>query len=80
MPYIIRRDTMTGPAVAKFEEDLFKLTSEMGSVDGFLIPTAEVPSVFRDEILNEKIFRFTFVHLPPVSVQKRERMVRTRTA
>ena len=57
VPYIVNRDTMTGTGqLPKFEEDLFKLTSEIGGMDGFLIPTAEVPvtNMFQDEILNEE--------------------------
>ena len=57
VPYIVNRDSMTGTGqLPKFEEDLFKLTSEIGGMDGFLIPTAEVPvtNMFRDEILNEE--------------------------
>ena len=56
VPYIVNRDTMTGTGqLPKFEEDLFKLTAEIGGQDGFLIPTAEVPvtNMFRDEILSE---------------------------
>ena len=44
---------MTGTGqLPNFEEDLFKLTSEIGGMDGFLIPTAEVPvtNMFQDEI------------------------------
>ena len=57
VPYIVNRDTMTGTGqLPKFEEDLFKLTSEINGMDGFLIPTAEVPvtNMFRDEIINEE--------------------------
>ena len=57
VPYIVNRNAMTGTGqVPKFEEDLFKLTSEIGGMDGFLIPTAEVPvtNMFQDEILNEE--------------------------
>ena len=57
VPYIVNRDAMTGTGqLPKFEEDLFKLTSEINGMDGFLIPTAEVPvtNMFRDEIINEE--------------------------
>ncbi len=57
VPYIVNRDTMTGTGqLPKFEDDLFKLTSEINGMDGFLIPTAEVPvtNMYRDEILNEE--------------------------
>ncbi len=57
VPYIVNRDTMTGTGqLPKFEDDLFKLTSEINGMDGFLIPTAEVPvtNMFRDEIINEE--------------------------
>ena len=52
VPYIVNRNAMTGTGqLPKFEEDLFKLTSEIGGMDGFLIPTAEVPvtNMFQDE-------------------------------
>ena len=57
VPYIVNRDSMTGTGqLPKFEEDLFKLTTEVGGSDGFLIPTAEVPvtNIHREEILNEE--------------------------
>ena len=57
VPYIVNRETMTGTGqLPKFEDDLFKITTEVGGSDGFLIPTAEVPvtNIHRDEILNEE--------------------------
>ncbi len=57
VPYIVNRSTMTGTGqLPKFEEDLFKITSEVGGEDGFLIPTAEVPvtNYHSDEILSEE--------------------------
>lgn len=56
VPYIVNKDTMTGTGqLPKFEEDLFKLTGEIGGSEGYLIPTAEVPvtNLHRDEILDE---------------------------
>ena len=57
VPYIVNRETMTGTGqLPKFEDDLFKLTTEVGGSDGFLIPTAEVPvtNIHREEIINEE--------------------------
>ena len=57
VPYIVNRTTMTGTGqLPKFEEDLFKITSEVGGEDGFLIPTAEVPvtNYHSDEIVAEE--------------------------
>lgn len=57
VPYIVNRDTMIGTGqLPKFEDDLFKLTTEVGGGDGFLIPTAEVPvtNIHREEIINEE--------------------------
>ena len=56
VPYIVNRSSMTGTGqLPKFEEDLFKLTAEVGGEDAFLIPTAEVPvtNLYRDEIIPE---------------------------
>ena len=56
VPYIVNRDSMTGTGqLPKFEDDLFKITAEIGGMDGFLIPTAEVPvtNLYRDDIIDE---------------------------
>lgn len=57
VPYIVNRSTMTGTGqLPKFEEDLFRLTTEVGGEDAFLIPTAEVPvtNLHANEILSEE--------------------------
>jgi len=56
-PYIVTADTMRGTGqLPKFEEDLFKLTTELSGQAAYLIPTAEVPvtNLHRDEILDEE--------------------------
>ncbi|MFN7142386.1 MAG: serine--tRNA ligase [Myxococcota bacterium] len=56
VPYIVRRSALVGTnQLPKFEEDLFKLTTQLAGEDAFLIPTAEVPvtNLHQDEILEE---------------------------
>ena len=79
VPYIVNRSTMTGTGqLPKFEEDLFKLTSEVGGEDAFLIPTAEVPvtNLHADEILKESDLP-SYAAFTLVSVQKQEATGRT---
>lgn len=50
-PYLVNADSLRGTGqLPKFEQDLFKLTGELGY---YLIPTAEVPvtNLLRDEIV-----------------------------
>jgi len=65
VPYMVNSDSLQGTGqLPKFEEDLFKLTSEQGY---YLIPTAEVPvtNLARDEILEESHFPQRYVcHTP----------------
>ena len=68
VPYIVNRSAMTGTGqLPKFEEDLFKVSGEIGGQDGFLIPTAEVPvtNMHRDEILNESDLPLKFCSFTP---------------
>ncbi|MGC6510858.1 MAG: serine--tRNA ligase [Myxococcota bacterium] len=68
VPYIVNRSTMTGTGqLPKFEEDLFKLTSEVGGEDAFLIPTAEVPvtNLHADEILKESMLPLCYAAFTP---------------
>ena len=68
VPYIVNRDSMTGTGqLPKFEDDSFKLTSNIGGQDGFLIPTAEVPvtNYHRDEILKEAELPLYYVAFTP---------------
>lgn len=65
VPYMVNKDSLYGTGqLPKFEEDLFKLTSDQ---EYYLIPTAEVPvtNLVRDEILDasELPLRFT-CHTP----------------
>ena len=53
VPFMVNSDSLKGTGqLPKFEEDLFKLTSEQGY---YLIPTAEVPvtNLVRDEIVDD---------------------------
>ncbi|MDX1335283.1 MAG: serine--tRNA ligase [Gammaproteobacteria bacterium] len=53
VPFMVNSDSLKGTGqLPKFEEDLFKLTSEQGY---YLIPTAEVPvtNLVRDEIIDD---------------------------
>ncbi len=53
VPYMVNADSLRGTGqLPKFEDDLFKLSGEMGY---YLIPTAEVPvtNLVRDEIIEE---------------------------
>lgn len=67
VPYLVNADSMAGTGqLPKFEEDLFKLTVELGGQPAYLIPTAEVPvtNLHRDEIVDEaslpiRYFAFT---------------------
>jgi seryl-tRNA synthetase len=67
VPYIVNADSMRGTGqLPKFEEDLFKLTAEVGGQAAYLVPTAEVPvtNLHRDEILDDvqlpiRYFAFT---------------------
>jgi seryl-tRNA synthetase len=65
VPYMVNSDSLQGTGqLPKFEEDLFKLTSEQGY---YLIPTAEVPvtNLARDEIIEENHFPQRYVcHTP----------------
>jgi seryl-tRNA synthetase len=65
VPYMVNSDSLQGTGqLPKFEEDLFKLTSEQGY---YLIPTAEVPvtNLARDEIIEESHFPQRYVcHTP----------------
>jgi seryl-tRNA synthetase len=65
VPYMVNSDSLQGTGqLPKFEEDLFKLTSEQGY---YLIPTAEVPvtNLARDEIMEEGHFPQRYVcHTP----------------
>ena len=73
VPYIVNRSTMTGTGqLPKFEEDLFKITTEVGGEDGFLIPTAEVPvtNYHSDEILAEEDLPLYYTALLLVFEQK----------
>ncbi len=57
-PFLVNADSLTGTGqLPKFEEDLFKTTS-----DHYLIPTAEVPvtNYYRDEILSESDLPISF--------------------
>lgn len=68
VPYIVNRETMTGTGqLPKFEADLFKLTTEIGGSDGFLIPTAEVPvtNIHREEIINEEDLPLSYCAFTP---------------
>jgi seryl-tRNA synthetase len=56
VPYIVNAESMRGTGqLPKFEDDLFKLTAEVGGQSAYLVPTAEVPvtNLHRDEILEE---------------------------
>lgn len=56
VPYIVTRTSMTGTGqLPKFEEDLFRITAQLGGEDAFLIPTAEVPvtNLHRDEVVDD---------------------------
>ncbi len=56
VPYMVRRSALIGTnQLPKFEDDLFKLTTQLAGEDAFLIPTAEVPvtNLHQDEILDE---------------------------
>jgi seryl-tRNA synthetase len=68
VPYIVNSASMTGTGqLPKFEEDLFKLTTEIGGLDGYLIPTAEVPvtNLHRDEIINEADLPINYCSFTP---------------
>jgi seryl-tRNA synthetase len=55
VPFIVNSESLLGTGqLPKFEEDLFKLTTDHAS-DYYLIPTSEVPltNLVRDEILND---------------------------
>jgi seryl-tRNA synthetase len=65
VPYIVNADSLLGTGqLPKFEEDLFKLTSEQGY---YLIPTAEIPvtNTVRDTLLTEEVLPIRHVcHTP----------------
>jgi seryl-tRNA synthetase len=68
VPYIVNSDSMTGTGqLPKFEEDLFKLTSQVAGMDAYLIPTAEVPvtNLHRGEILNEEDLPLRYTAFTP---------------
>ena len=68
VPYIVNSASMLGTGqLPKFEEDLFKLTSEVGGMDGYLIPTAEVPitNLHRDEIIDEEALPIHYCGFTP---------------
>jgi len=70
-PLIISRSSLEGTSqLPKFEEDLFKITSESHTCNGedaFLLPTAEVPltNMHRDSILEEADLPISYVALTP---------------
>ncbi len=64
-PFIVNADSLVGTGqLPKFEEDLFKLTSERPL---YLVPTAEVPvtNLFRDEILDSSRLPLSFTAYTP---------------
>jgi seryl-tRNA synthetase len=76
-PYMVNAASMRGTGqLPKFEEDLFKVSRQMGGEEGhgesktenfYLIPTAEVPvtNLVRDEIVNADTLPLKFVaHTP----------------
>ena len=68
VPYIVNKSTMTGTGqLPKFEEDLFKLTTEVGGQEAYLIPTAEVPitNLHREEILSEESLPLLYAAFTP---------------
>jgi seryl-tRNA synthetase len=68
VPYLVTAETMRGTGqLPKFEEDLFKLTAQLGGQDAYLIPTAEVPvtNLHRDEILDEEVLPIRYAAYTP---------------
>ena len=68
VPYIVSRTTMTGTGqLPKFEDDLFKLSTELNGEDAFLIPTAEVPvtNLHAGEILDESELPLKYTAFTP---------------
>ncbi len=68
VPYIVSRSTMTGTGqLPKFENDAFKLTTQLDGQDAFLIPTAEVPltNLHAGEILEEADLPLSYTAFTP---------------
>ena len=57
VPYIVTRSTLEGTGqLPKFEDDLFKVSHDVGGEDAFLIPTAEVPvtNLFKQQLIDKE--------------------------
>mmetsp|Transcript_12430 Transcript_12430/g.18283 ORF Transcript_12430/g.18283 Transcript_12430/m.18283 type:complete len:549 (-) Transcript_12430:60-1706(-) len=71
VPYVVSRSSLEGTSqLPKFEEDLFRITSESHTCNGedaFLIPTAEVPvtNLHRDEVLEHDALPKKYVAYTP---------------
>lgn len=68
VPYMVKASALYGTGqLPKFEADLFKLTTELGGEDAYLIPTAEVPvtNLHREEILEEADLPKAYVAFTP---------------
>lgn len=68
VPYMVKASALYGTGqLPKFEADLFKLTSQLGGEDAYLIPTAEVPvtNLHREEILEESELPKAYVAFTP---------------
>lgn len=71
VPYVVSRTALEGTSqLPKFEEDLFRVTSESHTCNGedaFLIPTAEVPltNLHAGQILEESDLPLSYVALTP---------------
>ena len=68
VPYMVKASALYGTGqLPKFEADLFKLTSQLGGEDAYLIPTAEVPvtNLHREEILEESDLPKAYVAFTP---------------
>ncbi len=68
VPYMVKASALYGTGqLPKFEADLFKLTTQLGGEDAYLIPTAEVPvtNLHREEILEESDLPKAYVAFTP---------------
>lgn len=68
VPYIVGRTAMTGTGqLPKFEEDLFRLGTQLNGEDAFLIPTAEVPltNLHASEILEAEQLPLSYCAFTP---------------
>jgi seryl-tRNA synthetase len=68
VPYMVKASALYGTGqLPKFEADLFKLTTQLGGEDAYLIPTAEVPvtNLHREEILEESELPKAYVAFTP---------------